>query len=81
MTKNRREGGLRRLLRDQDQDGQDEQRSGSRMAGVSPLVLRVPALFGIRRHMIKTTDRDPSRFRLSANDDTRYRVEYCGHRM
>ena len=49
--------------------------------GISPLTLRVPALFGIRRQMIKTADSHLSRFRLSANDDTSYQVEYWGYRM
>ena len=59
--------GVRRL-----QDDQDEQISGFWMEGISQVVLRDPALFGIQRQMIKTTDRHLSRFRLSANDDTSY---------
>ena len=61
------EQGVRRL-----QDDQDEQISGFWMEGISQVVLRDPALFGIQRQMIKTTDRHLSRFRLSANDDTSY---------
>ena len=68
--------GVRRLLG--DHDDQDDQISGFWTAGISPLTLRVSALFGIRRQMIKTADSHLSRFRLSANDDTSYQVEYWG---
>ena len=71
--------GVRRLLG--DHDDQDDQISGFWTAGISPLTLRVSALFGIRRQMIKTADSHLSRFRLSANDDTSYQVEYWGYRM